>query len=73
MYPSSINLLILDVDGVLTDGRIIVSTDGESIKRFDVRDGHCPENDIYQARTYPIEVRDGWIWVGVPADRARLT
>jgi nitrite reductase/ring-hydroxylating ferredoxin subunit len=38
--------------------------------RFDVRDGHCPEHDIYQARTYPTEVREGWIWVGVPGEAA---
>lgn len=36
----SIKLLILDVDGVLTDGRVIYTDSGEEIKRFDVRDGH---------------------------------
>jgi len=35
-----IKLLILDVDGVLTDGSIIYSDKGGEIKRFDVRDGH---------------------------------
>jgi 3-deoxy-D-manno-octulosonate 8-phosphate phosphatase (KDO 8-P phosphatase) len=35
-----IKLLILDVDGVLTDGRIIYSDSGEEIKLFDVKDGH---------------------------------
>jgi len=34
-----IKLLILDVDGVLTDGGIILSSDGCETKRFDVRDG----------------------------------
>lgn len=33
-------LLILDVDGVLTDGRIIMDHEGREIKAFDVRDGH---------------------------------
>lgn len=33
-------LLILDVDGVLTDGRIIMDHKGREIKAFDVRDGH---------------------------------
>ena len=32
-------LLILDVDGVLTDGRIVLSSDGGQIKFFDVQDG----------------------------------
>jgi 3-deoxy-D-manno-octulosonate 8-phosphate phosphatase (KDO 8-P phosphatase) len=35
----SINLLILDVDGVLTDGRIIYDDHGSQIKEFSVRDG----------------------------------
>ncbi len=35
-----IKLLLLDVDGVLTDGSIIYSDKGGEIKRFDVRDGH---------------------------------
>ena len=35
-----IKLLLLDVDGVLTDGRIVMDDEGEEIKHFDVRDGH---------------------------------
>lgn len=35
-----ITLLMLDVDGVLTDGTIIYSDSGEEIKAFNVRDGH---------------------------------
>jgi 3-deoxy-D-manno-octulosonate 8-phosphate phosphatase (KDO 8-P phosphatase) len=31
---------LLDVDGVLTDGGIVMGDGGEEIKRFDVRDGH---------------------------------
>ena len=30
----------MDVDGVLTDGGIVMNNRGEEIKRFDVRDGH---------------------------------
>lgn len=37
---SCIRLLLLDVDGVLTDGRLYYGPDGESLKVFDVRDGH---------------------------------
>jgi 3-deoxy-D-manno-octulosonate 8-phosphate phosphatase (KDO 8-P phosphatase) len=33
-------MLILDVDGVMTDGRIIMDGSGREIKHFDVRDGH---------------------------------
>jgi 3-deoxy-D-manno-octulosonate 8-phosphate phosphatase (KDO 8-P phosphatase) len=35
-----IKLLILDVDGVMTDGRIIMDDKGREIKNFHVRDGH---------------------------------
>ncbi|MCS7044746.1 MAG: HAD hydrolase family protein [Gemmataceae bacterium] len=34
-----IELLVMDVDGVLTDGRIIYSDRGEELKAFHVRDG----------------------------------
>ena len=34
-----IDLLVLDVDGVLTDGRIMLTSAGEEIKSFHVRDG----------------------------------
>ncbi len=36
----SVKLLMLDVDGVLTDGKIIYNDRGEEIKAFNVRDGH---------------------------------
>ncbi|MEW6602642.1 MAG: HAD-IIIA family hydrolase [Nitrospirota bacterium] len=35
-----IRLLILDVDGVMTDGSIILDNEGNEFKRFHVRDGH---------------------------------
>jgi 3-deoxy-D-manno-octulosonate 8-phosphate phosphatase (KDO 8-P phosphatase) len=34
-----IDLLLLDVDGVLTDGSVVYSDAGEELKRFHVRDG----------------------------------
>ena len=37
--PARITLLCLDVDGVLTDGSIIVDASGVESKRFSVRDG----------------------------------
>ena len=36
----AIRLLILDVDGVLTDGRLYFDAQGEPLKVFHVRDGH---------------------------------
>ncbi len=35
-----IKLLLLDVDGVLTDGTIILDNQGNELKAFHVRDGH---------------------------------
>jgi 3-deoxy-D-manno-octulosonate 8-phosphate phosphatase KdsC-like HAD superfamily phosphatase len=35
-----VRLLILDVDGVMTDGIIIIDDAGLESKHFDVRDGH---------------------------------
>ena len=41
MTPAAeIALLVLDVDGVLTDGRLWYGPDGETHKAFNVRDGH---------------------------------
>jgi 3-deoxy-D-manno-octulosonate 8-phosphate phosphatase (KDO 8-P phosphatase) len=36
-----IKMLILDCDGVLTDGRILITADGDEMKSFDVKDGHA--------------------------------
>lgn len=35
-----LRMMIFDVDGVLTDGRVIYTDDGSEIKEFDVQDGH---------------------------------
>lgn len=37
---ASVRLLLLDVDGVLSDGRIVYDAHGTEIKTFDVKDGH---------------------------------
>jgi 3-deoxy-D-manno-octulosonate 8-phosphate phosphatase (KDO 8-P phosphatase) len=34
-----VRLLLLDVDGVLTDGTITIAGDGSEAKRFDIKDG----------------------------------
>lgn len=36
----AIRLLVLDVDGVLTDGRLYFGADGEQLKTFHTLDGH---------------------------------
>ena len=47
-----IRLLVLDVDGVLTDGVLVYGPSGEEIKRFHVRDGLA----MQAARAAGIEV-----------------
>ena len=37
--PKNIRLLVLDVDGVLTDGSLILGTDGQEYKLFSSKDG----------------------------------
>ena len=36
-----IKLLVMDVDGTLTDGKIYMGSDGEAMKAFDVKDGYA--------------------------------
>jgi 3-deoxy-D-manno-octulosonate 8-phosphate phosphatase (KDO 8-P phosphatase) len=37
--PANVRLMLFDVDGVLTDGGIVIDDDGRESKRFHVRDG----------------------------------
>ncbi|MEK6800070.1 MAG: phenylphosphate carboxylase subunit delta, partial [Planctomycetota bacterium] len=39
MGSAAVRILILDVDGVLTDGRVMLGPDGDDVKSFHVRDG----------------------------------
>ena len=36
---SRIKLVLFDVDGVLTDGKILLHADGTETKQFDIKDG----------------------------------
>ncbi len=38
-WPANVSLLVMDFDGVLTDGRIIYDSEGRELKFFDVQDG----------------------------------
>lgn len=37
----NVKMLVMDVDGTLTDGRIYIGTNGEVMKAFDVKDGYA--------------------------------
>lgn len=46
----NINLLVMDVDGTLTDGKIYVGNNGEVFKAFNVKDGYA----IARCKNYKI-------------------
>lgn len=50
---SQIKLLIMDVDGTLTDGKIYIGNEGEMMKAFNAKDGYiisrCKDYDIFTA------------------------
>jgi hypothetical protein len=53
-----IHLMILDINGVLTDGRLYCDTKGETRKVFHVRDGH----GIKMAQRGGLEVASVLAW-----------
>ena len=36
---ADIRLLVMDVDGVMTDGKITYTSDGQELKSFNIKDG----------------------------------
>lgn len=40
-YLNDITTFIFDVDGVLTDGTVTVTTDGEMLRKFNIKDGYA--------------------------------
>lgn len=55
--PASIRLLILDVDGVLTDGSINIDDDGRETRRFHVRDGYAMK--LWMRQGYHLSIITG--------------
>lgn len=51
---SKIKLLVMDVDGTLTDGKIYTSADGELMKAFNVKDGYGIAQILPQISVTPI-------------------
>ena len=49
-----VELVISDIDGVLTDGRINIGSDGELFKSFDVKDGYGITNWINSGNKFVI-------------------
>ena len=50
----SIKLLVMDVDGTLTDGHIYIGAQGEVMKAFNVRDGYAIAHILSQLWITPV-------------------
>ena len=48
-----IKMLVMDVDGTLTDGKIYMGSDGEVFKAFDVKDGYAIAH-LHEAGIIPV-------------------
>ena len=53
----SIKTFIFDVDGVLTDGKILITNEGELLRSFDTKDGYAMKCALVQG--YKIVVISG--------------
>ena len=62
---NSIRLLALDVDGVLTDGSIMLDDNGVETKRFNVRDGQGITAWIKMGFDVAI-ITPPWCWLQLP-------
>lgn len=51
-----IKILVLDVDGCLTDGSIYMSSDGELMKQFNVKDGYAIKNILKENNIIPVVI-----------------
>jgi len=51
---NSLKLIVLDVDGTLTDGKLYFGENGEMIKAFNVKDGYAIVNILSQLNITPI-------------------
>ena len=49
-----IKLLVMDVDGTLTDGKIYMGSSGEVMKAFDVKDGYAIAHMLPEMGIIPV-------------------
>lgn len=65
-----VQTLIFDVDGVLTDGSLLVMPDGEFLRRMNIKDGYAMSQAIKHG--YRIAIISGGHSSGVPVRLRRL-
>lgn len=51
---SQIKLLVMDVDGTLTDGKVYMGENGELMKAFDIKDGYAIKNILPKIGVVPV-------------------
>jgi 3-deoxy-D-manno-octulosonate 8-phosphate phosphatase (KDO 8-P phosphatase) len=66
----NITTFVFDVDGVLTDGSLLVMTDGEFLRRMNIKDGYAMQLAIKKG--YHIAIISGGHSSGVPLRLKRL-
>lgn len=54
MMNENVKLLVMDVDGTLTDGKIYMGNDGEVFKAFNVKDGCGIHELLIPANVLPV-------------------
>ena len=52
-----VKAFVLDVDGVLTDGRVLVNEAGDQLRTFNIKDGYIMQLAV--KRGYPIIIITG--------------
>ncbi|HEX5000949.1 MAG TPA: HAD-IIIA family hydrolase [Bacteroidia bacterium] len=67
---STINTFVFDVDGVLTDGRLLVMPDGEFLRSMNIKDGYAMQLAVKKG--YKIAVISGGHSKGVPVRLEKL-
>lgn len=56
MDSKKITLLILDIDGTMTDGKIYMGADGELFKAFNVKDGYAIRHLLPDLGIHPVVI-----------------
>jgi 3-deoxy-D-manno-octulosonate 8-phosphate phosphatase (KDO 8-P phosphatase) len=70
VYLTKIKAFVFDVDGVLTDGSLLVMADGEFLRRMNIKDGYAMQLAVKKG--YRIAVISGGHSTGVPKRLERL-
>ena len=70
MLLNDVRMFVFDVDGVLTDGSLLVMPDGEFLRRMNIKDGYAMQLAIKKG--YMIAIISGGHSTGVPIRLQRL-